>query len=290
MPDEADTALLVGQPARLAHTDYFAPRASLSIYHQFVYAPVAIHWHEFYEMHLVLAGEGTHVLNGAVYPLARGSFFLLTPADFHALDSRPGAPLEIFNVIFADEALTEELRELMFGGLAQYRATLTGAALDDMAAECHRLWTEVQDQRTGYRLVMRSALERILVGAVRSTSARGPAAMPRPSDPRRKIGRALTYIHHHFREPLTLAQAAGEARLSPHYFSECFHAATGIAFQQYLRELRLRFAHSLLAVTDASISDLCLASGFSSLSNFERAFKARYRLSPRAYRAARRAR
>jgi AraC-like DNA-binding protein len=94
------------------------------------------------------------------------------------------------------------------------------------------------------------------------------------------------YIHHHFREPLTLAQAAYQADLSPHYFSECFHAATGVPFQRYLRDLRLRFAHSLMVVSDASITDLCLASGFSSLSNFERAFKAYYGLSPRAYRAA----
>jgi transcriptional regulator GlxA family with amidase domain len=161
---------------------------------------------------------------------------------------------------------------------------LTGEALDGMEAECRRIWRESQEQRTGYRLVMQGALDRILIEAVRSTGAR-ESAVSRPADPRQKIGRALTYIHHHFREPLTLAQAACQARLSPHYFSECFHAATGVPFQRYLSGLRLRFACSLLAVSDAAITDLCLASGFSSLSNFERAFKARYGRSPRAYRA-----
>src|SRR5260370_38982610 len=157
-------------------------------------------------MHLILAGEGTHVLNGAVYPLTRGSFFLLTPADFHALESRPGAPLEIFNIIFSDDALTEELQQLLFGELVQYRAVLTGEALEGMEAECRRLWRESQEQRAGYRLVMQGALERILVEAVRSTRPR-ESASSRPADPRRKIGRALTYIHHHFPQPLTLAHA-----------------------------------------------------------------------------------
>jgi len=148
-----------------------------------------------------------------------------------------------------------------------------------------RLWREAQEQQTGYRLVMRGALERILIDALRHIGVRQAEEISRSADPGRKVGRALTYLHHHFREPLTLAQVAGQAHLSPHYFSECFHAATGLPFQGYLRELRLRFAYSLLAVSDASITDLCLASGFSSLSNFERAFKARYGQSPLACRA-----
>jgi len=57
----------------------------------------------------------------------------------------------------------------------------------------------------------------------------------------RQIRTALVYIHHHFREQLTLNDVAGHARLSPSYFSECFHRTTGSSFQRYLQELRLRF-------------------------------------------------
>jgi len=87
-------------------------------------------------MHLILAGEGTHVLNGSAYALARGSFFLLTPADFHALDARPDAPLEFFNVIFSDEALSEEVQHLLYGGIALYRATLPRRCSTASKAKC----------------------------------------------------------------------------------------------------------------------------------------------------------
>jgi AraC-like DNA-binding protein len=132
---------------------------------------------------------------------------------------------------------------------------------------------------------MRGSLERILIDAVRYTSTRDSLGDLRQGDPQRKIRRALTYLHHHFRDPVTLAEVACQAHLSPHYFSSCFHEATGASFQRYLCDLRLRFARSLLAVSSASVTDLCLASGFSTLSNFERAFKTCYGCSPRVFRA-----
>src|ERR1035437_8008361 len=57
--ERAPEPLRVGAPARLASENYFSPRASLHIDHQIVHEPVAVHWHEFYEVHLILAGEGT---------------------------------------------------------------------------------------------------------------------------------------------------------------------------------------------------------------------------------------
>jgi transcriptional regulator GlxA family with amidase domain len=96
-----------------------------------------------------------------------------------------------------------------------------------------------------------------------------------------KIRRALIYMHHHFREQLTLEEVAAQARLSPNYFSECFHKATGSRFQSYLQELRLRFARTLLEMSDLHVTTICHASGFNTLSHFERAFKGRHGQPPR---------
>jgi len=97
----------------------------------------------------------------------------------------------------------------------------------------------------------------------------------------RQIRTALVYIHHHFREQLTLNDVAGHARLSPSYFSECFHRTTGSSFQRYLQELRLRFAVSLLHASMLPITDICSAAGFNTLSHFDRAFKRGFGRSPR---------
>lgn len=98
------------------------------------------------------------------------------------------------------------------------------------------------------------------------------------------LRRALLYVHHHFRENVTLAEAASRAGFTPNYFSECFHQAMGISFQNYLLALRLRLSKSLLRASDMSVTEICYASGFHTLSHFQRVFKRQYGLTPSAYR------
>ena len=78
--------------------------------------------------------------------------------------------------------------------------------------------------------------------------ARGVAGADRPAEiagagsPPAHLRRALRYVERHFREPLTLAQVAAVAHLSPHWFSEQFRRATGESFQSFLKRRRLQFA------------------------------------------------
>jgi transcriptional regulator GlxA family with amidase domain len=98
---------------------------------------------------------------------------------------------------------------------------------------------------------------------------------------------AVLYVDRHFREPLTLADAAAQAHLSPNYFSERFRQYTGTSSQLYLQECRLRFARSLLASTTLGVTEVCHAAGFNSLSHFGRAYRRRYDESPSARKVAR---
>jgi len=72
--------------------------------------------------------------------------------------------------------------------------------------------------------------------------------------------------------------------LSAHYFSECFHKATGYSFQSFLQLQRIQFAKALLRSSTLAVTDICFASGFHSLPHFEKAFKQKIGVSPRDYR------
>jgi len=85
--------------------------------------------------------------------------------------------------------------------------------------------------------------------------------------------------------PLTLGALAGEAGLSPYHFLRTFEGMTGATPHQYLRRLRLRRAAERLATGRARIVDVAFASGFGDVSNFNRAFRAEFGVSPRVYRA-----
>jgi AraC family transcriptional regulator len=86
-----------------------------------------------------------------------------------------------------------------------------------------------------------------------------------------------------------LAVMAREARLSPYQFLRVFERVTGATPHQYVRRLHLRAAATRLAATPDRILDIALDSGFGDVSNFNRAFRYEFGMSPRAFRSGERA-
>ncbi len=81
----------------------------------------------------------------------------------------------------------------------------------------------------------------------------------------------------------TLAQVAG---LSPYHFLRTFERLTGITPHQYILRARLREAALRLVAEPRSVLDIALDSGFSDASNFNRAFRAEFGVTPGGFRRA----
>jgi AraC family transcriptional regulator len=86
---------------------------------------------------------------------------------------------------------------------------------------------------------------------------------------------------------LTLGTLAREAGLSPYHFLRTFERLTALTPHQYVRRARLREAAVRLKAGDGKILDVALDSGFGDVSNFNRAFRAEFGVSPGVYRASR---
>jgi AraC-like DNA-binding protein len=85
---------------------------------------------------------------------------------------------------------------------------------------------------------------------------------------------------------LGIERLAKDAGLSPYHFLRCFQLATGTTPHQYVLRARLRAAAKRLADDSGKILDIALDCGFNDISNFNRAFRAEFRVTPREYRAA----
>jgi AraC-like DNA-binding protein len=273
------------QPERLTKEQYMEPSSSLRIFRQALNGKVDLHWHEFYELTFILSGQGEHILNGVSYPLSKGSLFMLTPADFHEVNSEPGQTLDIFNLIFSEEALSEQLQSLVFQEMREQGFVVPECDMNSIEAEFKRIQSELHQWNIGSELIIRGAMERILIEWVRNSPVHKDEHI-QPKAPYRHqfIQKSLIYMQHHFREPMSLDQISRNAQLSPNYFSECFHKETGISFQTHLQSLRLHFAKSLLIISDLPVTQICYASGFNTLPHFEKVFKQKFGQSPRDYR------
>jgi len=103
-----------------------------------------------------------------------------------------------------------------------------------------------------------------------------------------RIWKARNFIHAHSNEELSLGKVARAANTSPNYFSEKFKEATGTTFVQYVARTRFEKAAALLRGADLRVSEIAFATGFQSLSQFNRVFKKFAAKSPSEYRAAQR--
>jgi AraC-like DNA-binding protein len=104
-------------------------------------------------------------------------------------------------------------------------------------------------------------------------------------DRRRAVETAL-WIEAHSHQQIDLAQAAGQADISPFHFLRLFSSVLGVTPHQYLVRSRLRHAARLLADDDVSITDVAYDVGFGDLSNFVRTFHRAAGVSPLRFRQA----
>jgi AraC-like DNA-binding protein len=101
-----------------------------------------------------------------------------------------------------------------------------------------------------------------------------------------RIWKARNFIHEHCGEEISLRHVAQAAGTSANYLSEKFKEATGINFVRYVAQLRYEKATQLLRQSELRVSEIAFATGFQSLSQFNRTFKKFAGKSPTEYRAA----
>lgn len=90
---------------------------------------------------------------------------------------------------------------------------------------------------------------------------------------RDQLGQILSYLDHHYQEPLTLESISGVFHMSPTYFSQYFSAKTNTTFIRYLNQLRTEKAKQLLLQQNLSMEEIAEEVGFSSANYLSRVFK-----------------
>lgn len=97
----------------------------------------------------------------------------------------------------------------------------------------------------------------------------------------------LAHIEAHLFEPLTVADLAAVADLSPWHFSRAFTARLGNSVMDHVRARRLEAAYMRLSGSNPpNLIDLAFDCGFESQEAFTRAFRRRYGIAPGQFRRA----
>ena len=253
---------------------------------------VPLHWQNSMELIYIKRGVGTAQVGLQKLPALAGDVFILPPGTLHGLRQVPGKVMEYENIIFsvaflcggADDICTQEyLLPLQAGHLALPPKISPGGPGYEDLSECLRQAEDCCARRAvGYELGVKAALLRFLFLLLPGRPALQPA-LPDTRDTRR-LKTVLELIDTRYTAPFPVAQAAACCGCSASHFMRWFKQMTGTSFAAFLNDRRLAAAAEELRGTDDTVLSIAERSGFENLSNFNRQFKARYGMTPRAYR------
>ena len=99
------------------------------------------------------------------------------------------------------------------------------------------------------------------------------------------LRRARDLLDREYARPLDVPGMARAALMSASHFSRCFRDAYGETPYAYLQTRRVERAMALLRRGDLSVTDICMAVGFTSLGSFSSTFTRLVGEPPSAYRA-----
>ncbi len=121
-----------------------------------------------------------------------------------------------------------------------------------------------------------SILMQFIVSCAKNISLlQGSDAVPASAQFKNSISlsNVCSYISEHFTENLSLEDISEYAGFSKYHFERIFRDYTGMTFYQYLQQMRINHAQTLLSNPELSVTDISYQAGFASCTAFTRAFK-----------------
>lgn len=249
------------------------------------------HYHEDYELHLIVETSGKFFVGDYIGHFAPGNLVLVGPRLPHNWISSEipsdGVALRDKCVVFDRAPIVSaaeyipELREVLpMLDRAAHGIEFFGAE-DVVRDYMDRVFTSKNVKRLG-------AFFELLGELARNTDYRVLSNQVFKNDgdekSMKKIDSIVNYIADHHSEQLNVSDIANEFRMSESHFSRIFRRDTGNSFVDFLSRVRVNKACLLLMQTDEKISSICYDVGFSNLANFNRRFLELKGVTPSSFR------
>ncbi|AHM60845.1 AraC family transcriptional regulator [Flammeovirgaceae bacterium 311] len=252
------------------------------------------HFHPEYQLFVVLRGTGTRFIGDQVKPFKEGDLVFTGPNLPHLWRSDP----EYFEgkeenwtegivIYFQEDFLgksflqKEEMHRLKQLFLMARRGfEVTGST----AVKVKKMMKELLEQEGFARVIQLLQILNVLATTpgYHILSSLGYTNTLKEADTER-MNKVHAFVMKNFRNRISLEEVATIANMAPTSFSRYFKTHANKTFSDFVSEIRIGYACKLLMEDHITISQACYESGFQTLSNFNRLFKAFTSRTPRAY-------
>ena len=218
------------------------------------------HDHDFFEVNIVLSGEGVHIINDTPIHTKAGDVFVIPPGFVHGWSSE-GAGFNVYHVILKErffERYSQEIStfsgfKLLFEVEPKIRCRSNRAYLSlnsssmDFLLGTLKLFESLKDESTPESDTLRSALALTVIGYLSGkASDRRDSLDSESGESFDAICSTLEYIHNNLSAKLTVDFLAEYAKMSRATFIRKFKALCSVSVHDYIAKLRLDEAKRLL--------------------------------------------
>ncbi len=246
------------------------------------------HYHPEYELTLILKGTGKRMVGDSYETFDDGDLVLIGPDLPHTWSSE-----KTKNTDALLEAIVIQFSSSLF---AAFQLFSEFTAIKKLLLQCSRgavFKATVDIRRQIAALPAKSGMEKIaaLLQLLERLSTQRPAVLSsvnyialKGAENEKRINKLCSYVQNNFTKPIRLMNAAKILHLSPSAFCKFAKKALGKTFSDYVNDVRVAHACKLLTETDMPVSSIAFASGFESLTYFNRVFLKKKGMQPNGFR------
>jgi len=249
------------------------------------------HFHEEYELHLILKTSGNMFVGDYIGRFEPGNLVLtgpLLPHNWVSTDiSSEGVEKRDFSIQFSSGPLLQssELLPELKQAIPLLERAKHGIEFRGISEKAEARMTKIKNSNGLVRfsefLTLLSELSKHedyrLLSTTQIKGVDGDDSMTR-------ISEVVEYLIENYSSQFTMADIAKKARMDYSQFSRYFQRCTGNTFTEFVNRIRVDRACQLLLETDQYISTICYNVGFNTVANFNRRFIEIKKTTPREFR------
>lgn len=244
------------------------------------------HWHNHLEIIYITTGVMEAYINEVVYELNSGDIVLVNPQDIHYTHVHGCCEYYLLQIPATHlERIREDWKLLHF---KEY-LPCTGETklLNQQLTDILSRWDALEQQREdgGHLLILVLLYQFLHLLYTEASDMVSRESKSRTERDFQRMEQIMEYVKVHYREPISLTEAAGHLSLSTEYFCRLFKKYTGQTFLEYVSQVRMSRFYEDLLQTEESITFLLDKHGITNYKTFMKAFKTAYGNTPYKLRA-----
>ena len=238
-----------------------------------------LHRHSDWEFTSTVDGKGTNIVNGTPYPLMPGDFVLLGPKHVHQYVS--DTPIQRRDVCIATEKMQELcdiLSPTLYAALSKQEKPIVIHLSIESFSEIHKRLCNltVFNSNTEHTHAVLSSIVVYLLGLYVEHKSE------------KRIPESILSFLQQISTPdvfsLIINDIIAFSSYSHSHFIKIFKKYVGKTIIEYVTDLRIAYAATLLSSTDLSVITIASKVGYDNQSFFAQKFKSKYNVSPLEYR------